>query len=83
MADQENILNNGHFFADTVDTSKEGIEQHKKRVCLKSVFTKWQKNNGCRKGLIKLVTRLLTKHMVNTSRHLFNEPHLDMVRGLI
>ena len=40
MADVENILNDDDFFGDTVDTPKEGIEQHRKRECLKSVISK-------------------------------------------
>ena len=40
MADLENILNDDEFFADIVDTTKEGIEQHKKREYLKSVIDK-------------------------------------------
>ena len=40
MADVENILNDDEFFRDTVDTLKEGIEQHRKRECLKSVISK-------------------------------------------
>ena len=40
MADVENILNDDDFFGDIVDTPKEGIEQHKKRECLKSVIDK-------------------------------------------
>ena len=40
MADVENILNDDEFFGDVVDTPKEGIEQHKKRECLKSVIDK-------------------------------------------
>ena len=35
MADVENILTNDDFFGDTVDTPKEGTEQHRKRECLK------------------------------------------------
>ena len=38
MADVENISNDGDFFGDTVDIPKEGIEQHRKRECLKSVI---------------------------------------------
>ena len=38
MADVENIVNNDEFFGDIVDTLKEGIEQHRKRECLKSVI---------------------------------------------
>ena len=33
-------LNDDQFFADVVDTLKEGIEQHKKRKELKSVIDK-------------------------------------------
>ena len=40
MGDIENILTNDEFFGDIVDTPKEGIEQHKKRECLKSVIDK-------------------------------------------
>ena len=40
MVDVENILNNDEFFGDTVDTPKQGIEQHRKRECLKSVIGK-------------------------------------------
>ena len=40
MGDVENILNDDEFFEDTVDTPKEGIEQHKKQDCLKSVIDK-------------------------------------------
>ena len=38
MADVGNILNDDDFFRDIVDTPKEGIEQHRKRQCLKSVI---------------------------------------------
>ena len=40
MADVENILSDYDFFGDTVDTPNEGIEQHRKRECLKSVICK-------------------------------------------
>ena len=32
MADVGNILNDDDFFEDILDTPKEGIEQHKKRM---------------------------------------------------
>ena len=38
MADVENILNDDDFFGDTVDTSKEGIEQHREQECLKRII---------------------------------------------
>ena len=34
------MLNNEEFFGDTVDTSKEGVDQHMKRVCLKGAISK-------------------------------------------
>ena len=40
MADVGDILNDDDFFGDVVATPKEGIEQHKKRECLKSVIDK-------------------------------------------
>ena len=40
MTDVQNILNDDEFFADTVETLKEGVEQHKKREFLKSAIIK-------------------------------------------
>ena len=40
MADVGDILNDDDFFGDVVDIPEEGIEQHKKRECLKSVIDK-------------------------------------------
>ena len=40
IADVRDTLNVDDFFGDTVDTPKEGIEQHKKRECLKSAIGK-------------------------------------------
>ena len=40
MTDVGDISNDDDFFGDIVDTPKEGIEQHKKRECLKSVIEK-------------------------------------------
>ena len=44
MADAGDTLNDNEFFADIVDTPKEGIEQHKKREELKSVMHKGKAN---------------------------------------
>ena len=38
--DVGNMSNDDDFFGDIVDSPKEGIEQHKKRECLKSVIDK-------------------------------------------
>ena len=40
MSGVGDILNDDEFFGDIIDTPKEGIEQHKKRECLKSVIDK-------------------------------------------
>ena len=40
MTDVENILNDDEFFADTVDTLKEGVDQHRKREFLKRAVSK-------------------------------------------
>ena len=39
IADAEDIFNDD-FFGDIVDAPKEGIEQHKKRECLKGAIGK-------------------------------------------
>ena len=36
----ESMLNDDQFFADTADTPREGIEQHKKGECLNSAISK-------------------------------------------
>ena len=40
MTDVEIILNGEEFFGDTVNTPKEGVEQHRKRECLKGAISK-------------------------------------------
>ena len=40
MTDAGNILNDDDFFGDIFDTPQEGIEQRRKRECLKSVIDK-------------------------------------------
>ena len=38
MSGVGDILNDNEFFGDIIDTPKEGIEQYKKRECLKNVM---------------------------------------------
>ena len=38
MTDVENMLNDDEFFGNIVDTSKKGIEQHRKQEFLKIVI---------------------------------------------
>ena len=40
IIDVGHILNDDEFFGDAVDTPREGVEQHKKRECLKSTISK-------------------------------------------
>lgn len=71
MLEVENILIYDEFFADNVDTLKEGIEQHKKRESVKDaisagkVYLQGGKNNEHVKGLIKPAMQLSKKYMLN------------------
>ena len=60
MAGIENILNDYDFFGDTVDTPKEGIEQHKKWECLTGVISR---------GKACLLGREWTQEKVDKSRY--------------
>ena len=40
MSDVENMLDDDEFFADTADKLQEGIEEQRKRGCLKGVIGK-------------------------------------------
>ena len=55
------ILNDDEFFGDVVDTPNEGIEQHKKRECLRSAIDKGKLR------WTKQAMKLLTKSTPNTS----------------
>ena len=68
MSDAENILDNNECFADTANTPKEGIEQHKKREkreCLKGAISKEKpvvdKNSKHMEGLKKLAIKSVNK----------------------
>ena len=39
----ENILNNEELFGNTIDTPKEGVDQHWKRECLMGAISKGKK----------------------------------------
>ena len=54
MANASNILNDDDFFGDAVDRPREGIKQHRKRKCLKSVID----INGHRKGWTRPAMKL-------------------------
>ena len=65
MSDAENILDNNECFADTANTPKERIEQHKKRVCLKGAISKEKpvvdQNNRHMEELTKLAIESVNK----------------------
>ena len=57
MADVESILNEDEFFSDTVDTPKEGVEQHRKRKYLNGVIRKGRVK-GKQKGIQERVDKV-------------------------
>ena len=61
MSDVENILNDEEFFGDTVNTPKEGVEQHKKRECLKSAISKGKVLDGKKQWTHERVVKPATK----------------------
>ena len=72
MSNLENTLNDDEFFADTVNTPKEGVEQHRKRKCLKTRINRYMyllvgKKPTTRVRIDKARTKLLIKHVLNTS----------------
>ena len=46
MNDRGTILNENEFFADTIDTQNEGVEQNRKRECLKYAINKGKPFDG-------------------------------------
>ena len=66
MTDAENILNDDEFFANTVDTPNEGVEQHRKLRVFK-VCKKQRKSTRCQKIMdtLKLATKLSSKHVIS------------------
>ena len=62
MSDVKHILNDYEFFGDTIDTPKEGLNQHRKRECLKGAKSKgkvhllgrkWTQEKACDETLNK------------------------------
>ena len=71
MTDAGSILLDNEFFADTVDTPKESVEQYRKQECLKSALSKGKilggKKQWTHERVDKPVTKLLTKFMLSIS----------------
>ena len=66
MADAENILNNDEFFADIVDRPKKGVQQYKKRECLKSAINKGKALVGKKQWTHKRVDKTSNKTINKT-----------------
>ena len=67
----QSILNDDELSEDTVDTPKEGHEQHRKQEYLKSAISKGKELGGKKQWthekVHKAAMKTLTKHMLNTS----------------
>ena len=74
MADVENILNDDEVFGDIVDTPKEGIEQHKKRECLKCAIDKGKLGHKWTHGRVdKASDEIINKTYVEYKQRELNE----------
>lgn len=69
MLDAENILYNDELFADTVDTAKQNVEQHRKTKCLNGAMSKVKGYllDGKKQSVNKVSDRTIIKYMMNTS----------------
>ena len=69
MLDAENILYNDELFADTVDTAKQNVEQHRKTKCLNCAMSKGKGYllDGKKQSVNKVSDRTIIKYMMNTS----------------
>lgn len=69
VLDAENILYNDELFADTVDTAKQNVEQHRKTKCLNGAMSKGKGYllDGKKQSVNKVGDRTIIKYMMNTS----------------
>lgn len=69
VLDAENILYNDELFADTVDTAKQNVEQHRKTKCLNGAMSKGKGYllDGKKQSVNKVSDRTIIKYMMNTS----------------
>ena len=72
------------FFANTADTRKEGIEQHRKQECLKSVIRKGKvlvnKKQCIQKRIDKASEETINKTYAKYKQHKLNEKGKNMGR---
>ena len=71
MLAAESRFNKDKFFADTLDTTDNDVDQDRKQGCLKGPINKRKalsskKGSGHKKTLIKLATKLSVKNLLNT-----------------
>ena len=76
MSDVKHILNDYEFFGDTVDTPKEGVNQHRKRECLKGTISKgkvhllgrkWTQEKACDETINKTYAEYKQRELNETS----------------
>ena len=71
------MLNDDDFFGYSVDTPKEGIEQHRKRECLKSVISKGKVyllgRKGTQEQVDKASNETINKTYAEYKQHELNE----------
>ena len=76
MADVGDILNDDDFFGDVVDTPKEGIEQHRKRECLKDVISMGKAHLLGHKGTYERVDKA-SDETINKAYALYKQRDLN------
>ena len=77
MADIENIWNNDDFFADRVDTPKEGVEQHGKQERLKGAI-----NSSIKQRHKKATNKIINKTYAEYKQRELNWKGEKMGRAL-
>ena len=82
-ANDENVLSDDDFFADTVDTRKESVEHHRKGECLKDVIDKETllsgKNQKKRERVSNARKEFINKTYVNDKHRELNEEGDKMI----
>ena len=73
MADVENILNDDDFFGDSVDTPKEGTEQHRKREGLKIIMAYLLGSKWTQEKVDKASDKTINKTYAEYKQHELNE----------
>ena len=77
MNDGGTILNDNEFFADTIDPKREGVEQNRKRECLKYAINKGKLLDGQKQwrheGVDKTSDEIINKSYAKYKKRELNE----------